>query len=319
MILVPLLLAQMAAHTARSLVTDPESVKQVARESGVYAKVEQQLVANLTAGADRQGARLPLIQAEIRQLVRQVLPPTRVEAMGDRVADGMHAWLMGQRRRPDIVLDLSDVRREFPEAVRQMLYEKVAALPVCTPAQALQLLNSYGGGMPPCKSPDERINRSMVDRAVAEARVEEMIPTRYDLAAQFEALYGPWFWQEAEVSVAGARVVLGLIPWGWGVIAILLLLLALLNLDQWWTPFGWIAAPLLIGGGLITLGALVAVAMVPRLGPGDWSSAIAFSLLHSAGIALRQTGMLVALAGLGCLVLAVAGRLISPPPDRRHP
>ncbi len=101
----------------------------------------------------------------------------------------------------------------------------------------------------------------------------------------------------------------------WVLLAFLLGLLALLNLDRWYLPLGWVAAPLLIGGALQLAVSLVGVNLaLPAIRSalaGDPTGGLAFSVLRAAVealfVSIRSTSMVVALTGLCCAAMAAIG------------
>src|SRR2546428_1161091 len=164
--------------------------------------------------------------------------------------------------------------------------------------------------MSACKSPNADFNRKVVERATSDAQLAQLIPDRVDLSADLEQMNGPAFWTEMSDDLGAVRAGLTLIPYGWGLIALLLALLAVLNLDRWYTPFGWMATPLLIGGGImLTFGALgldVAQPIIQEaFGSGGEMAATALSGIHLAmeGLfgAIRNLSIIAVLLGLGCV------------------
>lgn len=325
LILFPLVVGQITASAARSLLSDSVFTKEVMRESGIYTEMEAFLVDQLSEGFQRSA--IQFTRAEVYSIVTGALPASRLQAVSEAAIEGLHKWFWSGASRPDVVIDLTGARRALPSVIRPIIVAKVEALPVCTAAQAAQLALSYSGGMPPCKSPNATFNKMVIDRAVSDADLENLMPARVDLAAELEMSNGPDFWRELSADIRSARLGLDMIPFGWGLIAILLALVALLNLDRWYTPFGWVAAPLLAGGSVLLLVGLVGVNLaVPMLRgtvvTGDAEGAFAISVMRAAVetlfISMRTISMIVALTGLGCVIVAVAGRMISPPgPDPR--
>lgn len=318
LILIPVLWGQMAAHTVRTMIIDPVATKAIIRDSGVYLQMERLLVQEVSAGLRNPQNPIPFTEAEVSGLVGRVVPSSRLQALAEQAIDGLYQWFLTESLRPNLVLDLSPIRAELPAAVRAVIQAKVDALPVCTANQAAQLAVTYKGGMPPCKSPDARFNRAVIDAAMPTAEIEKLIPNRLDVAAELEERQGPAFWEDLNRSLALARQGLNLIPFGWGVVGGLMVLLLLLNLRTWYSPFGWLAAPLLVAGGLMLVAAWVGVGIVLPILTGatvagtagaDVAASVAKVTMGSLALSLRNLSLLISLVGIGCLILAVTGSL----------
>lgn len=323
LILIPVLWAQMAAHTVRTFVLDPQATETLLQDSGAYQELEQVVVLQLSAGLSGPGSPIAFSDVEVKSLVSKVLPADQIQALAETAFEGVHSWLLSGDVRPQVVLDLSRVQTALPGAVQAVVEKKVEALPVCTVQQAAQLAQTYKGGMPPCKSPDPAFNRTVVEKAISMSDLERMIPARLDVAAALEA-QEPGFWQRYEEPLTRFRMGLSWIPYGWGLVGILLLLLTLLNLHAWHAPFGWLSAPLLIAGGTMLAVTWVGTGMlIPLLtgasvgdGPGGEGLArLAQMAAETLMLSLRNLGMLVALVGLGCLIVSVAGSVLSHRPQ----
>lgn len=308
-----ILLVQITASAGRSLIRDAAFLKEIVRETGIYAELQADLVDQVAGSLE--GGEVAFTEAEMTTFVNGVLPAVRLQSLMESMIDGMHGWFWSDDPRPTIVLDLSEMRATFPGVVRPIITARIEALPVCSTAQAAQLAASYKGGMVPCKSPDAAFNRRVVERMASDAQLQAMIPERLDLTSQLEETNGPAYWAEARESFTKLRTALDLIPFGWGLIALLLALLALLNLDRWYVPFAWIGATLLAGGGLAVVGAILGTGLVYLMIQGADSSdggAQLIGLIQAGaerwvGI-VRQSGLITALAGLGSVIIAMIGK-----------
>lgn len=318
MILVPLVSGQIVASAVRIMVTDGEFVRQVVRESDLFVQLEAELIGNLATTLSGAAAPLPLEPAEAAALLQDAIPPGRLARYGDQLIDGMHAWVFHETSlRPSVVLDLSEPLQRFRTGLTRLVETKVAALPVCTGEQALRLAQTYDGGWPPCRTADASVNQAVIRAVLAEAAVDTWIPAQFDVAVQMEAQDGARIWQEAIEARTAIRLALGLISWGWVALAMMVLLLGLLNLDRWYTAFGWMGTPLLIGGGLILLTAasvlLFAAGFVQWATiPGPTEEAVLRLVQSAAALAgqmLRNASLPVLLLGLGGLAIGLTGHL----------
>lgn len=319
LLLCPIVLGQIAAASARTLLRDSAFTKQVVRESGIYVEMESLLVGQLTEGLE--DGEIAFTPAEMTSIVTGVLPAERIERLAEPLLEGFHGWFWSGAPRPELVLDLTDLRTTFPGVMRPIILAKIEALPVCSASQAAQLEASFKGGMAPCKSPNPDFNRRVVERAVSDAQLAKLIPGRVDLAAELERKNGPAFWTELKEQFGEVRTGLDLIPFGWGVIILLLALLAVLNLDRWYTPFGWMAAPLLVGGSIMLSVGALGMGFVQPIIQRAVVDDDAISTRALAGIQVAMHGLFglmrnlsigTVLLGIGCIVLVVVGHRRSP-------
>lgn len=318
LVLCPLLLVQITASAGRSLVKDADRLKGIVRETGIYATLQAGLVEQFAGSLE--GGELELTEAEMATLANGMLPAARLQAIFESMIDGMHAWFWSDEPRPTITLDLSEMRAALPGALRPIIVAQIEALPVCSSAQGAQLAASYEGGMPPCKSADPAFNARVIDLVFADAQLQETVPERLDLTSQLEQSNGPEFWAETRESFTTVRRALDLIPWGWGLIAFLIGLLALLNLDRWYVPFGWIGVTLLIGGSLALAGGMLGTGLTYLMVQGAEASDGGAELLglvqavadrwFSIG---RQVGLLTMVLGVGSVTVAIVGKRRAPP------
>ncbi|MFZ5814573.1 MAG: hypothetical protein ACOY93_04665 [Bacillota bacterium] len=320
--IVPILMGQIALHSARSLLSDPAFPKQVIREAGVQAEVERWMLAALREQVRPEQFGVSLSRERLNRIIHRILPPAQLTAMGEQVVDGLVAWAWGEEPYPNLVLDLTEVRRGVIPAVRAELQAEVDSLPVCTREQLLQLAKSPPTGIPPCKTADKRLNDAFVEAMLRRLDLERLLPLQVDLAAAIADRQGPDFWTGAWQEIQAIRAGLDLILWGWAVVTLLLLVLLLLNLDRWYAPLGWLGAVGILAGGPLALagagGPLVGRLVQPWLpteGQGVASAAVQIGL-RAVTEAVQGLSFTVLLAGLAVVAVAVYGRMTDPPPER---
>ncbi len=321
LILVPVLMGQITAHTARDMLLDAAFPQRIAREADLYVKLEAIITEGIVETALQQPSPLPVTRADIERFAREVLPAERIQRIAEDVMAGLHAWALGSDPVPELYVDLSEVREALPEAVRTIVTEKMAELPVCTQDQLAQLIGRTGSELPACRTDDPRLNQVIIDQVVAGLNVDQ-VPARVDLATVWQGDAGPAMWEENWYRLQEARLVLNAIPYGWAVVGFLLLLLALLNLDRWYTPFGWIGAVGLLGGGLVFVGAIsLAGLALPAMAAavvGAPEAEVILDVVRAAisalAVPLRNNSFLVILIGLAAVIIAVVGAITAPKP-----
>lgn len=324
LVIVPLLIAQIALQSIRTLLLDPAFPKQVMRESGLYAMVERSLVDRVVAEVRPEELGLPLTRQEIARVIQRVMPAHQMEQVGDQVMDGLYAWAWGSDPYPTLMVDLSDLRRSLDAAVRAELEARIEALPVCTREQAMQVALRSEAGMPPCKAPEKEQNRVFVDHVMQNLDLDRLLPRQIDLAAEIGAEGGPGFWEKVWDDLQLVRFVLNLIIWGWVLVTLLLLLLALLNLDSWHTPFGWVGAAGVLAGAPLALtglgGAALLVPLAERaVGSSDLATTVVMTGAQRWSETLGNVSLTVLLLGVAAVALAVYGRMNVPPSSEAPP
>ncbi|MFZ5824518.1 MAG: hypothetical protein ACOY94_09340 [Bacillota bacterium] len=320
LIIIPLLIGQIAIVSVRSLLIDPTVPKQVMRQSGLYAEVEQAIMQDLLEEMESQKESLPLPPRRIERIINQVFPAERLAQVAEQLIDGIYAWVWSNDPQPVLVLDLSDIRRTLPIALRAEVEAEVASLPVCNAAQLRQLMLQPPTGMPPCKAADEKVNAAFIDKVLKDLDIGQIVPQQIDLARELAGERGPAYWEEAWLELQPLRTVFSLVLVGWGVITILLLLLALLNLDRWYTPFAWVgAAGALAGIPLVLVGLGGTNYFVPMVLSSVQADAASQSLgtavalaIQTVSAALRNLSFTVLLFGLAATAVAVYGKTTEP-------
>ncbi len=320
MLLVPLIWAQIAAQSARELLLDPTFAKGVISQSGLYLQLERRLVDEFVAAFVGPQSPPQFTPGEFRTLINGVLPAGQIKALAEAAIDDLYTWFDSGKARPELVVDLTAVQQALPPALQQFVEAKVAALPVCTVRQALDLARDYNGGIPPCRSGNAEFDKMMIGRAIQSIGFDQLIPAQFDLVPEVERRYGQDFWTAKSRWFSAAHLVVLATRWGWYLIAALLVVLVMLNREKWHTPFGWASAPLLIAGlTVLTAGWIGMEVLLPFADtlatPTQASSAIVYSLvkatLESIAAAMKDMGLFISLGGLACLAVWAVGNRIS--------
>lgn len=320
---VPLLFAQIAIHSVRSLVLDPAFPKQVMREAGVYTAVERSITDSLLQHVRSKQPDLPLSRERLSRIVSRVLLSLQLEQISERLIDELYAWAWGNDPQPVLLVDLTAVRRTLPVIVRAELEAEVEALPVCTLGQLPDLWLRPPTAMPPCKAADPKVNAAFIDQALRNMNLDQVVPREIELAQEMGGRENPSFWADTWEDLQLVRWALNLTLWGWLVLTLLLLLLALLNLDRWHTPFGWIGAAGILAGGPLVLAGLGATnlltpVVVNSLGGGAGQGAAAGAVgqaVRAVSETVRNLSFTVLLLGLAAIAVMVYGKMNDQPPE----
>lgn len=337
MLLVPMIVGLTVAQAVHSFLREPGAISSAVRNSGLYDRAQATLSDYLVTTLAADLPSLPVTAAEVTNLIDQVLPASELASIGDQLMSGMQDWVVtGGPIRADLVVDLTGPRERFLTGFTDLIEVKFAALPVCNSQQAQQMLaGELADGFPPCRTEDAQLNRRLIEEALAPLDLAEIVPVRIDLGAELAEIQGD---TQAETQEMMTELGMGglslptrlstftslgfaFLPVAWGVAGFFLLLLALLNLDRWYTPFVWMGIPLLVGGGIAFVMSLIAQfgssalvrIVVPTDANGEMLLPLTESLLGLVGIVLRNVSFPVLLLGLGGVAVTVAGALLDRP------
>lgn len=119
----------------------PETVKELAAESGVYEKFVTAALETSTQEAKTANANLsiPLDNIVVIQAAKQALPPSFIEEKANIIIDANYAWLQGKTPAPSFRVDISDAKQNFAQRVGQYITERLKGLPACTDQQLAQI------------------------------------------------------------------------------------------------------------------------------------------------------------------------------------
>lgn len=310
---VPALGYQLLAATANATVLSPDFAKgqlQAGFYAGVLDLAASRMVDQFPSGPVR------FTPEEARSLIDQVMPADSLRAALEPVIDSLYVWLLGTQEHPTLLIDLRAVRANVAPALRRLVNARLAALPAC-PAGTLPALD---GGLPSCRlgGPAGLAMTAAVNAALTDERLTAGVPDRIDLTAEIEQQQGPAVWRQFDTTRRVLRTLNRSAVWGWGVIALLALLLWLLNRDRPHSFTGWLAWPALLGGLLFDAAAFLATGAALDAAP---ASDLLAPVWHDVFVGIRQSavqaGAVTAAVGLGLLVAlllwARAGRSSIPP------
>lgn len=271
LVLVPLLWWQTTLYAARSVLAAPDLSARVLQAPGLRTQVEERLAQRLAerlAQVEGLGS-VRFTAAELRALATQVVAVSRLEVVVDA-----HLQLAAGASRAGLDLRLP---------VREIT-------PVLTLSGAQAALSA---GLRPLLA--ERLGTAQADQSLAGL---DLGPVGVDAVAPDADL-------KLRAAAAGAQLRAALTPTVvlWWVVAGLLGMLVLLNLDRQHTPFTWAGTALLLGGAVPLLGA---GALQRRLAAG--AGPAARLVLEAVAAAIRGIALWVMLAGVLSLLAALALR-----------
>jgi hypothetical protein len=143
------LLGGAIAYSTNSALAKPEKVKKWLVESKIYdhfvdnASVQaQKSAANNTSREGSDSASLS--DPNVQQAANEAFSSGLIERSADKIIDSNYAWLQGKTATPNFAVDFSEAKQTFAQKVGKYAEKRLAALPVCTNAQLLQMQGFEG-------------------------------------------------------------------------------------------------------------------------------------------------------------------------------
>lgn len=114
-----------------SFLGTPETLKQILKDSGAYDNVVG-IVLDETTRQAKDDNSVPISDEKIKELVNDVFPPSRLQAITDNVADSTYRWLNGEVSEPDFKIDLRAEKVALAQGIAEYAAERIKKLPQCT-------------------------------------------------------------------------------------------------------------------------------------------------------------------------------------------
>jgi len=121
--------------------TNPEKVKQLVSESGIYRSVVPNLLSQTKTISTNLGD-ISTKDTAIQQAANKALTPQDVKAQTEPVIDNIYAWLDGKIERPNFKISLAGVKSDFGVNVAKEVQTRLSKLAACSPAQSLAISRS---------------------------------------------------------------------------------------------------------------------------------------------------------------------------------
>lgn len=140
-----LVLFMLAYFTVFATVTaNPDKVKGIISQSGIYPKVTPVVLENLTKPVQGEGQgvqpdELPLQNEMVKNAAIKVFDPQFVQTNLESAIDGTYTWLNGQAPKPAFNIDLAGAKSRFAQELADEAGARVEMLPLCTLQQQREL------------------------------------------------------------------------------------------------------------------------------------------------------------------------------------
>jgi hypothetical protein len=111
-----------------------DTVKGWLNDSSFYDTVADTVLDNVKDESGRQGDDIPVDDARVKTIVKQVFSPDFLKQNSEAILDSTYAWLNGDSNTLSFSVDLSSARQQLATSLGAYATEKAAALPACTAA-----------------------------------------------------------------------------------------------------------------------------------------------------------------------------------------
>ncbi len=115
------------------VVSQPNNVKQVLSDSGVYNSAVNSLLDQAKQETSNNGS-LDLTNPTIKSAANATITPQYLQQNTDSAIDAVYAWLNGKTPQPQFSIDVSSLKDKFAAAASQAAEQRATTLPACTDA-----------------------------------------------------------------------------------------------------------------------------------------------------------------------------------------
>lgn len=134
------------------VITKPDQVKQVVRDSGVYNKLVPAII-NQTVSEMKSTApnELPLNDPKIQEIFVSSIDAQSTQTYAETAIDSIYAWLSSPSDNISGTIDYSKSRQTIIEQLVGYAGKRAESLPQCTPAQSRAVATEFNAFNTPCR------------------------------------------------------------------------------------------------------------------------------------------------------------------------
>lgn len=134
------------------VITKPDQVKQVIRDSGVYNKLVPAIL-NQTMSEMKSTApnELPLNDPRIQEIFINSIDAKSTQTYAEAAIDSVYAWLSGPSKNISGTIDYSKSRQTIIEQLVSYAGKRAESLPQCTVAQSRAVATEFNAFNTPCR------------------------------------------------------------------------------------------------------------------------------------------------------------------------
>jgi len=128
------------ATSANIAFRQPDKVKMWLKQSNLYGHfVANTITQGQKSAGDQQTGTVSLSDSAVQQAAQTAFTAENIQNNVEKFLDANYAWLQGKTNKPSFAIDLTQAKQSFADQVAQYTQTRLAALPVCTPAQLAQI------------------------------------------------------------------------------------------------------------------------------------------------------------------------------------
>ncbi|MDB5171227.1 MAG: hypothetical protein JWO35_921 [Candidatus Saccharibacteria bacterium] len=117
----------------------PATVETSLRNSGVYNQIASYAINRASDVTGAPAGSVSLNNPQVQAIAKSVFSEQLVQQNAETFINSNYRWLNGATVTPDFTLDLSSAKQSFASRIGQTVLDYLSKLPVCTPAQLVQL------------------------------------------------------------------------------------------------------------------------------------------------------------------------------------
>lgn len=123
--------------------SNPEKMKTILSDSGVYQKIPSVLYENIESENQDVNRSVDLSDPTIKQAALDSFNPRFFQTSTESAVDGTYAWLEGETSQPKFVIDASQAKNNFANQIVEQESTRLSKLPVCDFKQLKQNNPNY--------------------------------------------------------------------------------------------------------------------------------------------------------------------------------
>src|SRR3990167_5388316 len=121
----------------QSVVGEPEPVKQILRDSGIYSSVISGQLDQVNKSV-ASNSEVSLTTPTVKEAAEKTITPQYLQTNVEKIIDSVYEWLKGNTPKPDFQVDLRDAKSSFANFLGQAAEARAVTLPPCTSASAAE-------------------------------------------------------------------------------------------------------------------------------------------------------------------------------------
>lgn len=117
------------------IATDPEKVKALLNESGIYRNAVEIVVETIDEESDENSFDMIIIEgddSDLSEILSNVFTEKWLQENVEKAIDGTYAWLKGETYLPEFQIDVTTPKTQFVSSISDKIQDRVNLLPVCT-------------------------------------------------------------------------------------------------------------------------------------------------------------------------------------------